>query len=193
MLYYWTTISNLSTCHLKTSVMPTGYPDLIRRTPKYSRIQSSQHYLNVAMITKCEIENMITETIRERSPSHLQTLKERLWRMTLSILQRIKSMIKILMCWRFFHFATEWWYRAVRRKKNPRDFYVGHPGKRRCKSLMRCYVYWPNMEKDIADMVDSCKGCALAAKAPAITCKPWPKTVQPWQRIHVDFAGPLDD
>ena len=58
---------------------------------------------------------------------------------------------------------------------------------------MRCYVYWPNMDKDIADMVDSCKGCALAAKAPATTCKPWPKTVQPWQRIHVDFAGPLDD
>ena len=50
------------------------------------------------------------------------------------------------------------------------------------------------MDKDIvADMVDSCKGCALAAKAPATTCKPWPKTVQPLQRIHVDFAGPLDD
>ena len=42
-------------------------------------------------------------------------------------------------------------------------------------------------------MVNSCKGCALAAKAPATTCKSWPKTVQPWQRIHVDFAGRLDD
>ena len=70
---------------------------------------------------------------------------------------------------------------------------MGHPGKNSTKSLMCCYFYWPNMNKDIADMVDSCKGCALAAKAPATTCKPWPKTDQPWQRIHVDFAGPLDD
>ena len=49
------------------------------------------------------------------------------------------------------------------------------------------------MDKDIADIVDSCKGCALAAKSTAITCKPWPKTAQPWQRIHVDFTGHLDD
>ena len=78
-------------------------------------------------------------------------------------------------------------------KKNPAGFYMGNPGKNRTKSLMRCYVYWSKMDKDIADMVDSCKGCSFAAKALAITCKPWPKTVQPWQRIQVDFAGPLDD
>ena len=64
-------------------------------------------------------------------------------------------------------------------KKILGDFHMGHPGKNRTKSLMRCYIYWPNMDKDIADMVDSCKGCALAAKAPTTTCKPWPKTVQP--------------
>ena len=56
---------------------------------------------------------------------------------------------------------------------------------------------WCSYEKGISWMllgiVDSCKGCTLAAKAPATTCKPWPKTVQPWQRIHVDFSDPLDD
>ena len=30
-------------------------------------------------------------------------------------------------------------------------------------------------------------------KAPPITYKPWPKTDQPWSRIHVDFAGPMED
>ena len=74
-----------------------------------------------------------------------------------------------------------------------RDFHMDNPGKNRTKSLMCCYVYWPHMGKDIANMVDSCKGCTLVAKAPAITCKPWPKTVQPWQMIHVNFASPLDD
>ena len=42
-------------------------------------------------------------------------------------------------------------------------------------------------------MVDACKGRALVAKAPPITYKPWPKTDQPWSRIHVDFAGPMED
>ena len=78
-------------------------------------------------------------------------------------------------------------------KKNPAGFSYETSGENRTKSFMRCYVYWPNMDKNIADMVDSCKGCALPAKAPAITCKPWPKTVQPWQWIHVEFASPLDD
>ena len=78
-------------------------------------------------------------------------------------------------------------------KKNPAGFSYGTSGKNRTKSLMRCYVYWANMDKDIADMVDSCKGCTLAAKALTIKCKPLPETVQPWQRIHVDFADPLDD
>ena len=33
---------------------------------------------------------------------------------------------------------------------------------------MRSYVYWPNMDKDIENIVKSCKGCALAAKTPPI-------------------------
>ena len=115
--------------------------------------------------------------------------------MTLSIPQRIKSRTKILMCWRFFPFATMSLLYNDRvvipsslQKKILRDFHIGHPGEK-----PHCHIYWPNMDKDLVDMVDSCKGCALAAKAPATTCKPLPKTVQPWQRIHVDFAGPLDN
>ena len=74
-----------------------------------------------------------------------------------------------------------------------KDFHAGHPGKHRMKSLMQSYVYWPKMDLDISNMVDACKGCALAAKAPPITYKPWLKTDQPWSRIHMDFAGPMED
>ena len=74
-----------------------------------------------------------------------------------------------------------------------RDFYMRHPGINRMKSLMRSYVYWPKMDNDNRDMIEKCKGCALVAKAPLITFKPWSKTEQPWSRIHVDFAGPLED
>ena len=36
------------------------------------------------------------------------------------------------------------------------------------KSLMRSYVYWPKMDNDITDMIEKCKGCALAVKAPPL-------------------------
>ena len=68
-------------------------------------------------------------------------------------------------------------------RKILRDFHLGHPGKNRTKSLMHCYVYWSNMDRDIADMIESWKGCALASKSPTTTCKPWPNTDHPWQRI----------
>ncbi|GAB1605961.1 uncharacterized protein K02A2.6-like, partial [Argonauta hians] len=81
---------------------------------------------------------------------------------------------------------------SVLQKRILRDFHVGHPGITRMKSLMRSYVYWQNMDKDIENTVKSCRGCALAAKAPPTTFSPWPKTDRPWSRIHVDFAGPLE-
>ena len=69
-----------------------------------------------------------------------------------------------------------------------RDFHTGRPGINRIKSLMRSYVYWPKMDNDITDMIEKCKG-----QSTPTTFKPWPKTEQPWSRIHVDFAVPLED
>ena len=57
---------------------------------------------------------------------------------------------------------------AVLTKKILKDFYTRHPGMSRMKALMRSYVYWPGMDKDIENMVKSCKSCASVAKAPPI-------------------------
>ena len=81
---------------------------------------------------------------------------------------------------------------ATLQKRILKDFHVGHPGATRMKSLMRSYVFWKNMDRNIEETVNACKGCALAAKAPPIKFTPWPKTDRPWSRIHADFAGPLD-
>ena len=51
-----------------------------------------------------------------------------------------------------------------------RDFHTGYPGINRMKSLMRSHVYWPKMVNDIRDMIE-----------------------KPWSRVHVDFAGLLED
>ena len=49
------------------------------------------------------------------------------------------------------------------------------------------------IDNDIRNMIEKCKGSTLAAKTPPATFKPGPKIEQPWPRIHVDFAGPLED
>ena len=77
-------------------------------------------------------------------------------------------------------------------KRALKDFHAGHPGSNRMKSLMRSFVYWPNMDKDIENVAKLCKGCALAAKASPIKFNSWPKTDLPSSRIHIDFAGSLE-
>ena len=61
------------------------------------------------------------------------------------------------------------------------------------KGLVPHLPVWPAMDGDIIDMIDACRGCALAVKTPVTTFKPWPKTDQPWSRIHIEFPVPLED
>ena len=77
---------------------------------------------------------------------------------------------------------------ATLQRRILKDFHNGHPGITRAKSLMRSYVFWKNLDKDIENMIRSCTSCALAVKSPPIKFSPWPKTDLPWTRIHVDFA-----
>ena len=80
----------------------------------------------------------------------------------------------------------------VLQKKILTEFHFGDPGISRMKSLMRSYTYWPEMDEDIERVVKTCRGCALAVKAPLIEYKPWPLTNVPKSRIHIDYAGCLD-
>ena len=57
---------------------------------------------------------------------------------------------------------------AVLTKNILKDFHTGHLGMSRMKALMQSYVHWLGMDKDIENMVKSCKNCASVAKAPAI-------------------------
>ncbi|PIO54605.1 integrase core domain protein [Teladorsagia circumcincta] len=59
--------------------------------------------------------------------------------------------------------------------------------------LARNYVYWTNINQDIEKFVKTCRRCQETAKSPVKTtlCS-WPLEDKPWNRIHADFAGPLD-
>ena len=148
-----------------------------------------------ALRAETEVKNTLCNTVREL-PVTLDQIKEKsinddFINMTKSKLSdQVSDVFSI--CEDVLMYSDRVVVPKILQKKILRDFHIGHPGISRMKSLMRSYVYWPKMDSDIESTVKSCKGRALAAKAPAVKISPWPKTDQPWSRIHVDFAGPLD-
>lgn len=80
---------------------------------------------------------------------------------------------------------------AVLRTQVLKLCHQGHPGIQRMKSLARNYAYWPGMDRDIENLVQQCSPCASAAKQPPqATLHSWPPATKPWERVHIDYAGP---
>ena len=62
------------------------------------------------------------------------------------------------------------------------------------KSIARSVVYWPNIDIDIARTVKRCIQCMEAQKnLTLIVDAHWTYPEQPWSRVHVDLAGPIND
>ena len=69
-----------------------------------------------------------------------------------------------------------------------------HPGINKMKLLARSYCWWPGIDQDKQKHAKSCAACLSVAPTPAVSSlHPWLWPIKPWQRIHVDFAGPLED
>ena len=67
-----------------------------------------------------------------------------------------------------------------------------HPGMSKMKSLARCYVWWPRMDREIEACVKACEMCQVNQKAPPVVpLHPWLYPSRPWSRIHIDHAGPF--
>ncbi|XP_055527654.1 uncharacterized protein K02A2.6-like [Wyeomyia smithii] len=61
------------------------------------------------------------------------------------------------------------------------------------RAVSRSYVYWPGIDECIAKLVFSCTECARDAKTNTRTyMESWPVQEKPWQRLHIDYAGPVD-
>ena len=60
------------------------------------------------------------------------------------------------------------------------------------KALARSHVWWPSLDSEIELCVRSCVSCqAVKASVPRAPLHPWVWPVKPWQRVHMDFAGPF--
>ena len=67
-----------------------------------------------------------------------------------------------------------------------------HPGINRMKALARSFVWWPGIDKDIETTVKSCIECCTNQSNPAgAPVHHWEAPTKPWERIHIDFAGPF--
>ena len=72
------------------------------------------------------------------------------------------------------------------------DLHRDHPGASRMKSLARSHFWWPGLDKQIESHAKSCMPCQKNKHAPAVApLHPWVWPAKPWQRIHIDFAGPF--
>ena len=73
------------------------------------------------------------------------------------------------------------------------ELHKDHPGASRMKAVARSYFWYPGLDQDIELKAQSCTSCQAVKNAPpAAPLHPllWP--TKPWQRIHVDFAGPFN-
>lgn len=72
------------------------------------------------------------------------------------------------------------------------DIHSAHLGIVKMKGLARSFVYWPGIDADIERLAKSCIECAKHAHAPPkFNTHHWEYPKSPWERIHIDYAGPV--
>ena len=78
------------------------------------------------------------------------------------------------------------------RERILQDLHEGHSGMVKTKAIARSYVWWPKLNQDIEDLCSSCSECQKTSNMPkAAPVHPWDFPNNPWERLHMDFAGPF--
>lgn len=72
------------------------------------------------------------------------------------------------------------------------EFHKSHLGMVKTKMLARSYVWWPNMDLEIENLIRKCIPCQEQQPSPEKSSLiPWKTNGHIWSRIHVNFAGPI--
>ncbi|GFW38676.1 uncharacterized protein K02A2.6 [Trichonephila clavipes] len=78
------------------------------------------------------------------------------------------------------------------RKNVLEELHAGHLGIVKMMAIARSFVYWKNIDNDIEEAAKNCVDCArYKADPPKSKVHYWEYPSMPWERIHVDFAGPI--
>ncbi|GFR13178.1 uncharacterized protein K02A2.6 [Trichonephila clavata] len=72
------------------------------------------------------------------------------------------------------------------------ELLAGHLGIVKMKAIARSFVYWKNIDKDIEEAAKNCFDCARYKADPTkAKVHYWVYPSLPWERIHVELAGPI--
>ena len=72
------------------------------------------------------------------------------------------------------------------------QLHEGHLGVVKMKTVARSYFWYPGSDSDIENLTKKCAGCSQAQNNPPLApLHTWEWPSKPWQRIHVDFCGPV--
>ena len=73
-----------------------------------------------------------------------------------------------------------------------RELHEAHLGGAKMKNIARRYVWWPDIDAELEGLARDCTDCAEKRGAPPRhALHPWEPAGAPWERIHIDFAGPF--
>ena len=72
------------------------------------------------------------------------------------------------------------------------ELHKEHLGIAKMKAVARSYVWWRGIDRDLEQVAKSCSACAAVKQAPVkAPLHPWTWPSRPWERVHIDFAGPF--
>lgn len=78
------------------------------------------------------------------------------------------------------------------RKTLLNEIHSTHLGIVKMKSLARSYFWWPGLDKDLEEIANSCENCLTYGNNPQKSnLIPWKWPSSPWERLHLDFMGPV--
>lgn len=89
-----------------------------------------------------------------------------------------------------------WGYRVIipikYRQQLLDELHSSHLGIVKMKSTARSYFWWPKLDGQIEDIGKNCLACLKVSADPSKSVVvPWNTPQKPWQRLHIDFLGPL--
>ena len=71
------------------------------------------------------------------------------------------------------------------------ELHDGHYGVQKMKALARNHVWWPKLDADIRALSLQCSACLSNARNPPALIHQWEPATGCFQRIHLDYAGPI--
>ena len=74
------------------------------------------------------------------------------------------------------------------------ELHSEHQEVSRMKAVARSYLWWPGLDKELEECARNCHECQSVKNSPAVApLHPWLWPSKPWQRVHIDFAGPFQN